>query len=501
MSKSVFVHVLSTICTIATSKYVVDATHTLYKLSLSGFLPLQVWIRNSSYLKNFLTALEHSSEATVFQYASVFALVLQAAEKSSRVSIFMLVTPMSLSRIHDALIMCHMLYKVCATLKAIYMRLYKLELKQQQRHPNPQRLSRKALKLKFTITLRSVQHTSVSMSRRTTDSHILVPTYRSSASTRSSGLRTSSIARIALNTEEALAVAKSNLASTNTTTLVNPPEVQNETNVVKPVAALMPAPPQQIMILSKANQVLFYYLQFSNCHDTERNTSLESSVRFPDDTTSQQSHSICSASQVDIPSSQNQKESRLPPRLIEKPIVLPQIGPPLTILKATIPVVGPSPSLVPPAMVASVSCPGAPVHQENPRLSSSLLLIDLLLDEPSFYLVKPSLVVEINRRRKTRKHFEEPLQKAHEEEAYNNDVTIEPPRSRAESSDPSTNILDAYLAATECALSDFVEMALKPVLRNYFEKRILPLLAPTEYKQLRTRRSKQWRRHSSLIKM
>ncbi|OQR94344.1 hypothetical protein ACHHYP_01450 [Achlya hypogyna] len=135
LTKPVYLHVLSTLSATTNKKRAADATHTIHKLCTEGIMPLQLWLKNASYLNNFVVALAHPSATTVFKCASVLALVLQAAEKETKMSIFLLLTPASITRIHQALAKWHASYGISATMEAICLRLHQMELTQRAKRP------------------------------------------------------------------------------------------------------------------------------------------------------------------------------------------------------------------------------------------------------------------------------------------------------------------------------------------------------------------------------
>ncbi|KDO23134.1 hypothetical protein SPRG_09942 [Saprolegnia parasitica CBS 223.65] len=70
LPKTVYLHVLSTLTATADRKRSADAIHTIHKLCTGRVLPLQLWLKNASYLNNFVTALSHPSPTTVYKLPS-----------------------------------------------------------------------------------------------------------------------------------------------------------------------------------------------------------------------------------------------------------------------------------------------------------------------------------------------------------------------------------------------------------------------------------------------
>ncbi|OQR94361.1 hypothetical protein ACHHYP_01448 [Achlya hypogyna] len=132
LSKASYLHVLTAICATRDLKRVVDATHTLHKLCLDGHLSTQLWLQSADYFNNFSVALDHPNPTTVYKCATVLALVLQVAEKDPKTNPFVMLTPEAMNRVMRAVGQWTDDYRISATVEAICMRLYSMEVNHQR---------------------------------------------------------------------------------------------------------------------------------------------------------------------------------------------------------------------------------------------------------------------------------------------------------------------------------------------------------------------------------
>ncbi|OQR98406.1 hypothetical protein THRCLA_06714 [Thraustotheca clavata] len=144
LSSSIYLHVLTTLCATNNIKFALDATHTLYKISLDGVISLEIWLKNPSYLNNFILSLRHPSPITVLKCAHLVAYVLKQAESNPKTNIFLLITPESISAIHSSFYTWRDHYGVSEALERICVSLYTLERSTQNKriHDQKRRLAK-----------------------------------------------------------------------------------------------------------------------------------------------------------------------------------------------------------------------------------------------------------------------------------------------------------------------------------------------------------------------
>ncbi|OQS00733.1 hypothetical protein ACHHYP_02823 [Achlya hypogyna] len=136
LNRTIYAHVLSALCTTRNSKLVIDATHSLYKATIDGVVPLELWLKNASYLNHFVLALGNESPITVFKCAHLLAKVLVVAERDVKTNLFVLVTPESITTIHGAFDKWHDDYGISETLERVCSSLYTIEVQMQSGYWN-----------------------------------------------------------------------------------------------------------------------------------------------------------------------------------------------------------------------------------------------------------------------------------------------------------------------------------------------------------------------------
>ncbi|OQR97040.1 hypothetical protein THRCLA_07101 [Thraustotheca clavata] len=133
LNKTVYAHVLSTLCATDNMKCVIDATHTIYLLSQDQVIPLDLWLNNTSFLNNFVLALGHPSKHTVYQCARVLLSVIELASKDEKTNLFVLLTPESITKIHSAFRTWYDSYKISQTIEDCCIILHLMEVHHQRK--------------------------------------------------------------------------------------------------------------------------------------------------------------------------------------------------------------------------------------------------------------------------------------------------------------------------------------------------------------------------------
>ncbi|OQS00746.1 hypothetical protein ACHHYP_02822 [Achlya hypogyna] len=131
LSKTVYLHVLTTLCVQPDPMLAADALHTLSQLSLEQrVLPAELWLKHPNHFNYFVAALGHPSATTVSKCAVVLAWLLEVAETSSSTNLFALLNPASIAKINSAFTKWHAVYaisdgleRVCASLYCLQMRM------------------------------------------------------------------------------------------------------------------------------------------------------------------------------------------------------------------------------------------------------------------------------------------------------------------------------------------------------------------------------------------
>ncbi|OQS00732.1 hypothetical protein ACHHYP_02819 [Achlya hypogyna] len=127
LNKTVYLHLLSTLCATHDLKGVIDATYTLHKLCTDGFMPLELWLQNTSFLNNFVLALGHPSGRTVFFAADLLAAVLALAETDAKTNLFVLLTPESIAKLHGAFRKWCDVFNISDALERCCLSLHRME--------------------------------------------------------------------------------------------------------------------------------------------------------------------------------------------------------------------------------------------------------------------------------------------------------------------------------------------------------------------------------------
>ena len=133
LNKTVYLHVLSTLCATANRKLVLDVTYTLYKLCTEGFFSPELWLQHTSFLNNFVLSLGHNSKQTVYQCATVLASILECAEADPKTNLFVLLTPESIGKIQTAFHTWCESYNLSVALERCCLSLHRIEADQRRK--------------------------------------------------------------------------------------------------------------------------------------------------------------------------------------------------------------------------------------------------------------------------------------------------------------------------------------------------------------------------------